>query len=171
MDEETNWKNPFMSLINDFIAGPGEQPLLDFIGISGMTQDHYAPDYTQLPLDEYLSPGFILPYSGANGCYWRKCTFCPETAEDNPYIPVPYEKLINDLSVLIAKTKPSLIHLLDNAINPKLLRKMIEILPVFHGWLRKNRERTSQVRLSRELRDSGCVMLKLGLESGDQGII
>jgi radical SAM superfamily enzyme YgiQ (UPF0313 family) len=37
-------------------------------------------------MDRYLAPVRVLPYSTSRGCYWKKCAFCPETAEDAPYL-------------------------------------------------------------------------------------
>lgn len=52
-----DWKNPFRGLVDRLIAGPGEQPLLDLLNATGMKQDHYSPDYSSMPLHDYLSPG------------------------------------------------------------------------------------------------------------------
>ena len=78
--------------------------LLSLLGVREDRGEHYTPDYGSLPNDEYLSPGFILPYSGSSGCYWSKCSFCPETAEDNPYHPVPPQRALDDIGSLAAGT-------------------------------------------------------------------
>src|SRR3990172_2327931 len=167
-----DWKNPFGSFVDHLIAGPGEGPLLDLLGVKEAKQNHYTPDYGSLLIHDYLSPGFILPYSGSSGCYWNKCSFCPERAEDNPYVPVPLERAIADLSTLTDKHKTVLIHLLDNSISPALMGALVDN-PIGVPWY-------GFARISRELMDSdfcaalkrsGCVMLKLGLESGDQGVL
>jgi radical SAM superfamily enzyme YgiQ (UPF0313 family) len=142
------------------------------LGVENNKQNHYTPDYRSLPIHDYLSPGFILPYSASSGCYWNKCSFCPERAEDNPYIPVPLEQAIADLKTLTDKHKPVLIHLLDNSISPALMGALVDN-PINVPWY-------GFARISKELMDfdyclalkrSGCVMLKLGLESGDQGVL
>ena len=66
------------------------------------------------------SPGTILPYSASSGCWWRRCSFCPERAEGNPYRPLPPAQVTADLRALVAETRPALIHLLDNALSPAL---------------------------------------------------
>jgi radical SAM superfamily enzyme YgiQ (UPF0313 family) len=163
------WRDPFSGLVDHFIAGPGEGALLELFGINREAQASATPDYTSLPFHEYLSPGPILPYSGSSGCYWNKCSFCPETAEDNPYVPVPIEKAVDDLLVLVEKTKPVLIHLLDNAISPALMGALRDRSPrvPWYGFARISKELTD-LDHCRALKRSGCVMLKLGLESGDQ---
>ncbi len=166
------WKNPFGGLVDHLIAGLGEGPLLDLHGIKHENRCHSLPDYSSLPLDEYLSPGFILPYSASSGCYWNKCSFCPERAESNPYIPVSTNQAMNDLSALIGKTKPVLVHLLDNAVSPALMRALVENPPgaPWYGFARINKE-LADPDFCLQLKRSGCVMLKLGLESGDQDVL
>lgn len=166
------WKDPFGGLVDHLIAGPGERPLLDLLGVKDVKQEHSAPDYHSLPLREYLSPGFILPYSGSSGCYWNKCSFCPETAEDNPYIPVPVERAMTELTALVKKHKPVMLHLLDNSVSPSLMRALAEkpLDVPWYGFARISQDLTD-IDYCRALKQSGCRMLKLGLESGDQGVL
>ena len=166
------WNDPFGGLVDHLIAGPGEGPLLELLGVNGNMQKHVTPDYTSLPLHDYLSPGSILPYSGSSGCYWNKCSFCPETAEDNPYIPVPPERAMADLTVLVEKTEPVLIHLLDNSISPALMGALADksLGVPWYGFARIGKELMDR-DYCRAIKRSGCVMLKLGLESGDQGVL
>jgi len=166
------WRNPFGNFVDHLIAGPGEHALLDALNASGSKQNHYAPDYGSLLLQDYLSPGFILPYSGSSGCYWSKCTFCPETAEDNPYIGIPAQTAMAELAMLVEKTKPALLHLLDNSISPSLMHALAEKplgIP-WYGFARIDKE-LMDLDFCMQLKRSGCVMLKLGLESGDQGVL
>jgi radical SAM superfamily enzyme YgiQ (UPF0313 family) len=166
------WKNPFSGLVDQFVAGPGEAQLLSLLGIDGTGGKTPRPDYLPLPLESYLSPGFILPYSASTGCYWNRCRFCPENAEGNPYRPIPTVQVISDLDILAGKTSPVLIHLLDNAISPALLEALCEHnrgVP-WYGFARVGPHLADQDFCLR-LRRSGCVMLKLGIESGDQGLL
>jgi hypothetical protein len=166
------WKNPFGGLVDHIIAGPGEGPLLELLGIKEIKHTHVTPDYGSLPLGEYLSPGLLLPYSGSSGCYWNKCSFCPETAEDNPYVSIPAKLAMADLKWLIEKTHPVLLHLLDNAVSPALMHALANEPPgvPWYGFARIGRELTDS-DYCMQLKQSGCRMLKLGLESGDQGVL
>lgn len=170
--QRPGWHNPFTGLVDHLIAGPGEHPLLDLLGVGGIKEAHGAPDYGALPLADYIAPGFILPYSASSGCYWSKCAFCPERAEDNPYRPLPVEQILADLHGLAATTKPVLIHLLDNAISPRLLQALVNHPPgvPWYGFSRISRKLTNS-DFCKALRRSGCMMLKLGLESGDQRVL
>lgn len=166
------FRNPFGCLVDHLIAGPGEGPLLALLGVGEESMRHAAPDYTALPVHDYLSPGFILPYSASSGCYWNKCSFCPETAEESPYVPVPVPRAMTDLKALAGNMKPAMIHLLDNAVSPALMRSLAAD-PVgvpWYGFARIGKD-LCDPDYCMALRRAGCVMLKLGLESGDQGVL
>jgi len=166
------WKNPFSGMVDDLVEGPGEYRLLQLLGMDAASRETWSPDYDALPGGSYLSPGFILPYSASTGCYWNKCEFCPEKAEGSPYVPIPANRVIPDLKTLVDKTKPALIHLLDNAISPALLDALStdNIGSPWYGFARIDRN-LSDPDFCVALRQSGCVMLKLGIESGDQGVL
>ncbi len=167
-----NWENPFSGLVDSLISGPGEHQLLSLMGVTNIKETHCTPNYDALPLNDYLSPGLVLPYNASTGCYWNKCSFCPEKAESSSYIPTPVDRVMEDISSLIAKTKPVLIHLLDNAVSPSLLKR-IAAKPFgvpWYGFARIDQNLTD-IDFCMALKKSGCVMLKLGLESGDQGVL
>lgn len=165
------WNNPFDGLVDDMVAGPGEKPLLDILKLSPL-DDHASPDYSPFYEKPYLSPGFVLPYSASSGCYWSRCTFCPEKAEGGSYSPLPVNESILDIKGLIKDKKPRLIHFLDNAISPAFLTAIADKpfgIP-WYGFVRITRQLTD-LDFCRSLKRSGCVMLKIGLESGDQGVL
>jgi len=170
--QQPGWRNPFGGLVDHLIGGPGEIPLLELLGCDATDQNRTRPDYTLLPLHDYLSPGFILPFSTAAGCYWNRCSFCPERAEGNRYTPLPVPEALGDLHALTARTNPVLLHLLDNAISPAFLRALAEDPPgaPWYGFARFGPE-LADPDFCRALKRSGCVMLKLGLESGDQDVL
>ncbi|PIP42762.1 MAG: radical SAM protein [Deltaproteobacteria bacterium CG23_combo_of_CG06-09_8_20_14_all_60_8] len=165
------WHNPFIGLIDHLVAGPGEGPLLTLLG--GQPRGgHQPPDYADLRHTAYLAPGFILPYAASSGCYWNQCSFCPEKAEANPYLQVPAAQALDDIQHLVARTGPILLHLLDNAISPALMRELVARPPGvgWYGFARVSPLLTDAA-FCLALRRAGCVMLKLGLESGDQGVL
>jgi hypothetical protein len=166
------WNDPFAGLVDHCIAGPGEGPLLDLLGVPAAARVRSMPDYSGLPVTDYFSPGFVLPYSGSGGCYWSKCSFCPETAEENPYQPVPTRQAVADITSLVDAHQPVLLHLLDNSVSPALMSALAGEPPgvPWYGFARFGQE-LADPDFCRELRCAGCVMLKLGLESGDQGVL
>ena len=165
------WRNPFPDLVDGLIAGPGEVPLL---AILGKTHDgsHDQPDFDGFPLAGYLSPGVVLPYSASSGCWWRRCSFCPERAEGNLYRPLPPAQVAADLRSLVQEMRPALIHLLDNALSPALLDGLTADPPgvPWYGFTRVT-SRLADPDFCRRLRDAGCAMLQLGLESGDPEVL
>lgn len=165
------WQNPFSGLVDVVADGPGEGKLLSLLGVSEAA-DTFTPEYQAMPSEEYLSPGFILPYSASEGCFWNRCTFCPEKAEGNPYIAIPADRVLADLESLVEKTAPVLIHLLDSAVAPTLMEALAEKGPriPWYGFARISRHLTDPA-FCQALKRSGCVMLKLGLESGDQLVL
>ncbi len=170
--QRPGWRNPFGNLVDALISGPGEEPLLALLGNDAAPKQHVTPDYTTLPLSDYFSPGLILPYSAGSGCYWNRCSFCPERAEGNVYRPVPTSAVLSDLRLLTEQNRPALIHLLDNAVSPALLHALAENPPgtPWYGFARIDAG-LADLEFCHALKRSGCVMLKLGLESGDQGVL
>jgi len=167
-----HWENPFEGLVDHLVAGPGEGPLLSLLGITQHGNSHHGPCYGSFPVRDYFAPGLILPYSSSSGCYWNRCSFCPERAEGNPYQAIPVEEVVGDLLRLVDKQRPVLIHLLDNAISPSLMKAMIQRPPgvPWYGFARFTRHLT-ELDFCLALKRSGCAMLKLGLESGDQAVL
>ncbi|MBC8208625.1 MAG: radical SAM protein [Desulfobulbaceae bacterium] len=163
--------NPFAALVDHLVAGPGGEALLSLLGVTG-NHEHHAPRYDDLPLSDYLSPGLILPYAASAGCYWNKCSFCPETAEGNLYEQVAPPVVLADLDVLVKRHQPRLIHFLDNAVSPALMGHLAEQPPGvdWYGFARVS-PLLADRDFCKRLRESGCLMLKLGLESGDQGVL
>ncbi len=177
----TSWKqrsggqNPFGDLVDHLVAGPGESALLALCGITGSQEplpQHYRPDYDLFALGDYLSPGPILPYAASTGCYWNRCAFCPEKAEGNRYVAVPADSVMADLGALVKRIRPSLIHFLDNAVSPALMEALVDRPPgvAWYGFARISR-RLADLNFCKALKQSGCAMLKLGLESGDQSVL
>jgi hypothetical protein len=164
--------NPFRGLVDYCVAGPGEDFLLGLVGVGQREDRFHRPDYSDFPGGDYLSPGPILPYSASLGCSWRRCTFCPEKAEGNRYRPVPEEQVQADLKALIRQRRPSLVHFLDSTMSPRLLEHLTDHPPgaPWYGFARVS-PRLADADFCRALKESGCVMLKLGVESGDQGVL
>lgn len=162
----------FSGLVDHVVIGPGEKELLALNGAAAEAVEQHVPDYSGLPLDEYLSPGRILPYSASSGCWWRKCSFCPETAEKNPYLPLPPKQVAADLQSLVNRHRPALIHMIDNALSIAHIEALMDDphgVP-WYGFARITRE-LADPEFCAGLRSSGCVILQLGLESGDQGAL
>lgn len=175
--QKPDWRQPFGGLVDDMIAGPGEHLLPELLGCPPLTS-RTCPDYSDFLSYPYLSPGFVLPYATSTGCFWRKCSFCPETSEQNPYKPVNCATVLEEVQQLQTQTSPSLVHFLDNAVSPAVLSGLAEKPPLgpqgsavpWYGFVRFHQQLADD-EFCRRLRASGCVMLKLGLESGSQRVL
>jgi hypothetical protein len=165
------WKNPFEGMIDHMISGPGEIPILSLL--AGTSVDtHPEPDFTDLSRLPYLSPGLILPFSASSGCYWRRCAFCPEKSEGNRYQPIPVARAVRQLRTLSEAYHPALIHLTDNALSPVFLKALAKTPPgaPWYGFVRVTRH-LADPDFCRSLRNAGCVMLQIGMESGSQRVL
>ena len=176
----------FNGLVDHCVAGPGEYQLVALLHKKPDQETHLAPCYDSLPLNDYLAPGLILPYRCSIGCYWGKCSFCPDRAagggpdqrvtfglaKGTSYSPISPEKAAIELCNLVAKWKPALCHLVDNAVSPAFMQAIAKHPPgaPWYGFARITPQLTDPA-FCMALRRSGCVMLKLGLESGDQGVL
>jgi hypothetical protein len=182
--QSRDWKNPFSGLVDELVSGPGEYPLLSILGKSPVSPGNALPRFSGLASGEYLSPGLILPYAASSGCYWGRCSFCPERAEGNQYYPAAHDLVVEQLQSLAVETRPALVHLVDNAISPALMERMSRQTGLmragrkagerpatpWYGFARITRHLTDP-EFCRNLRASGCAMLKLGLESADQDLL
>ena len=166
-----DWKNPFGGLVDLMVSGPGEDALLAYAGVRG-THDRVAPEYGDFPCTNYFAPGFILPYSASSGCYWGKCSFCPENAEGNTFSAARVQEVVRDVRSLVEQRNPVLVHFLDNAVSPALLKALSQQPPgaPWYGFARVTKD-LEDPDFCEALKRSGCRMLKLGLESGDQAVL
>ena len=164
-------KNIFQGFVDEIVAGPGEEKLLGILGVKDGFNS-VPPDYSGLPIYSYLSPGVILPYSSASGCYWHNCAFCPEKAEGNIYKPLAVSAVTQELQALTLQMNPSLIHILDSSISPSLLKAISKRPPgaPWYGFARIT-EHLADADFCSSLKRGGCAMLKVGIESGDQEVL
>ena len=164
-------KNTFDGLADEIVDGAGEKKLLEICNVEGGSNNS-PPAYHDFQWDQYLSPGRVLPYSSARGCYWHQCAFCPETAEGNAYRSFDISRITNDLRKVTQQSNPALIHILDSSISPSVLTALSQNPPgaPWYGFTRVTQHLADE-DFCLAMKRSGCVMLKLGLESGDQNVL
>ena len=155
-------------------SGPGEEGIVKFTGreYKGPGTPYFGELYKRKAGKDYLTPRKILPYSASLGCSWKRCTFCSELWEDNPYCELSPEESIQQLRILIERHEPELIHLCDSEISRQLMQRILNNPPgiQWYGFSRFLPEMTGAA-YCRKLAASGCAMLCLGLESGDQDVL
>jgi len=141
-----------------------------------------TPDYTDLPLNNYISvieianPMHSLWSDGrwnkltmAHGCYWAKCTFCDVSLDYiKIYEPITAKLLVDRMEEMIAKTGEKGFHFVDEAAPPKLMRALaLEILKrnlVVTWWTNIRFEKSFTKDLCLLLKASGCIAVSGGLE-------
>lgn len=82
------------------------------------------------------------------------------------------QDVMEDIHRQIRQTDPCLIHFMDNALSPRFLTHLIQHPPgvPWYGFARITRH-LADSDFVKGLKASGCVMLKLGIESGDQAVL
>jgi hypothetical protein len=141
-----------------------------------------TPDYSDLPLKQYLSviqltnPMHRLWSDGrwnkltmAHGCYWGKCTFCDISLDYIKNYEASSAALIVDrMETLIAQTGERGFHFVDEAAPPALMKAVaLEILRrklVVSWWTNIRFEKSFNYDLCRLLAASGCIAISGGLE-------
>nr|WP_262904555.1 B12-binding domain-containing radical SAM protein [Hymenobacter lucidus] len=141
-----------------------------------------TPDYSDLPLTEYLSvievlnPMHRLWSDGrwnkltiAHGCYWKRCSFCDVTLDYiSRYETAPATLLVDRIEQIVRQTGQTGFHFVDEAAPPLALRDLaIELLrrQVNITWWGNIRfEKTFTPDLCRLLAASGCIAVSGGLE-------
>jgi len=148
-----------------------------------------CPDYSDLPLDKYLSliemanPMHRLWSDGcwnkltlAHGCYWHKCSFCDTSL---PYIrhfeSAPASVLVDRIEQMIAQTGHCGFHFVDEAAPPAVLKDVAkELLKRKMGiswWTNIRFEKMFTEDLCRLLAASGCIAVTGGLETASDRLL
>ncbi len=165
---------PFTGLVDLLVPGPGEEALAAWMGGAtvGPSPTAWSYAFAGFPLTDYLSPGLVLPVSLAHGCFYARCSFCPETVEAGGYRPLSPAEAITQGQTLAGRHRPALVHFLDDAVSPAVLRELARegIDAPWYGFARLDTP-LDDPAVCRALRRRGCVMLQLGLESGDQAVL
>ncbi|OQY32605.1 MAG: hypothetical protein B6241_10565 [Spirochaetaceae bacterium 4572_59] len=141
-----------------------------------------APDYTDLPMDRYISltdrenPMHRLWSEGpwikmmlAHGCYWQRCAFC-DTSLDyiGRYDPCSAVKTADQIEEIIEKTGRRSFHFIDEAAPPKMMKGLaLELIRRQIGiiwWTNIRFEKQFTPDLCRLLARSGLIAVSGGLE-------
>lgn len=145
-------------------------------------RDTGTPDYSDLPLHDYLSvieivnPMHRLWSDGrwnkltlAHGCYWGKCSFCDISLDYiRRYEPMTASLLCDRIEEIIAQTQQNGFHFVDEAAPPALLRDLaLEIIRrklTVVWWTNIRFEKNFTHDLCLLLKASGCIAISGGLE-------
>ena len=141
-----------------------------------------TPDYSDLPLDKYISVLEIVnpmhrmwsdgrwnKLTMAHGCYWGKCTFCDISLDYiKIYEPIAANILCDRIEELVLQTGQNGFHFVDEAAPPALMRALA--LEIIHRkltvtwWTNIRFEKSFTKDLCLLLKASGCIAVSGGLE-------
>ena len=141
-----------------------------------------TPDYSDLPLNKYISVIEIVnpmhrmwsdgrwnKLTMAHGCYWGKCTFCDISLDYiKVYEPIAANLLCDRMEEMIAQTGQNGFHYVDEAAPPALMRALaLEIIRrklSVTWWTNIRFEKSFSRDLCLLLKASGCIAVSGGLE-------
>ena len=141
-----------------------------------------TPTWDGLPLDRYLSlldmlnPMHRLWSDGrwnkltvAQGCYWKKCSFCDVSLDYiSHYEAASAKVLVDRIEAVVAETGQTGFHFVDEAAPPKALKALAAELhergTAISWWGNIRFEKTFTPELCRQLAASGCIAISGGLE-------
>ncbi|MGA0798930.1 MAG: B12-binding domain-containing radical SAM protein [Steroidobacteraceae bacterium] len=170
-------------LIRTFIrTKEGEVRYVDAGDLEIPFTDTGTPTWQGLPLDRYLSlldmlnPMHRLWSEGrwnkltvAHGCYWKKCSFCDVSLDYiSNYQTASAAVLVDRIETIVAETRETGFHFVDEAAPPKVLKALAaELLrrqTTISWWGNIRFEKTFTLALCEELAASGCIAVSGGLE-------
>src|SRR4051812_19722719 len=180
--EHVQGKRSRERLVRSFVREDGKVRYVNFPEPDVPFEETGTPTWDGLPLERYLSlldllnPMHRLWSDGrwnkltvAQGCYWKKCTFC-DTSLDyiSRYEAASAKTLVDRIEAIVAETGQTGFHFVDEAAPPKVLKALAaELLRrgVSISWWGNIRfEKTFTPELCRQLAASGCIAISGGLE-------
>jgi len=184
--EHLRGERPREKLVRTFVgAGHARDRVVRFIDSREPDipfADTGTPTWAGLPLERYLSvldmlnPMHRLWSDGrwnkltvAQGCYWKKCSFCDVSLDYiSRYELATASTLADRIEQIIAETGQTGFHFVDEAAPPKGLKTLAAELTrrqrSISWWGNIRFEKTFTPALCRQLADSGCIAVSGGLE-------
>jgi radical SAM superfamily enzyme YgiQ (UPF0313 family) len=121
----------------------------------------------------YLVPEIVLPICLSKSCYWHKCIFC--SCYDSQYQQISVEKLIDEIEYLSKKYNTKYFYFWDNAISPKNMEKIADILIAKNLNIKYSifarLEKEFSFSLLKKMKKSGCLMIYFGLDSASDRVL
>ena len=150
------------------VAAPADQSIVDMNRAP-------APDYRDIDFANYAMPEPTAVYITSRGCYYGKCTFCPDSLRLGFRKRTP-EKTYADVKDLVLGQGIRHIHFFDPLTPPVTLEYLArqvakDGLPLH--WYAEVKFEPIYLNKGyvRKLADGGCRQLQFGLESGVQSVL
>ncbi len=182
--EHLRGKRSVSRLVRTFVrdAASGQVKYLNWAEPDVAFEDVGTPTWDGLALGQYLSlldmlnPMHRLWSDGrwnkltvAQGCYWKKCSFCDVSLDYiSRYETASAATLVDRIEAIVAETGQTGFHFVDEAAPPKMLKALAQELlrrNVQISWWGNIRfEKTFTPELAELLAQSGCIAMSGGLE-------
>ncbi len=136
-----------------------------------------TPDFSDLPLDRYLSGELVLPVAPTRGCYYEKCGFCTlYTAIGPTYRERSVERLVEDLQTLVERHGTRYFYFIMDDLPPLMAKRIPDAferagLDVAWWCDARMEERMFNPESLAALHRAGCRKLMYGFESGSQRVL
>ncbi len=135
-----------------------------------------AADPAEAKWSAYLAPMPVVPAAIGRGCYWRRCSFCPDHLHP-AYRPCAEDSLATWLHAVAERfPRGAMLHLTDSALAPRYLRRIAEVieadrLPLrWHGFVRME-QAFAEPDFAQRLARGGAVLLQWGMESASPALL
>lgn len=134
-----------------------------------------TPDFSGLPLDQYLNPEPVLPVLATRGCRHRGCRFCSHVFTFEGYRYRNAIQVVNDFEYLVEKHAARHFYLADQYLEPRLLLAVAEeilrrgLSVRLHALGLVSAEYTPA--LLDRCAEAGLCWLSWGVESGSQRLL
>jgi anaerobic magnesium-protoporphyrin IX monomethyl ester cyclase len=157
VEKEKSWVTPLFDKCFDYVCRyEGERPLEELLASANPRKDRTpnlafiergemvltpigeqlgmdvlpTPNFSGLPIQEYLSPEIILPLLTTRGCYWGKCAFCYHgMIYGDRYRMRPPALVAKDVEILNQRHGVRHFAFNDEALPPKMFRLLPEVMP------------------------------------------
>jgi radical SAM superfamily enzyme YgiQ (UPF0313 family) len=134
-----------------------------------------GPDFSTLPLDDYLLPDPVATFQTSRGCYYGKCTFCSEIFRKGFRIRRP-ELVVADMVAIYEKTGIRHFQLWDSLAPPKTLKKIaleVKARGLPFEWMAETKfeKPYKDEDMIRTLAEGGCTFLLFGFESASSKVL
>jgi radical SAM superfamily enzyme YgiQ (UPF0313 family) len=180
--EHLQGKRTQAQLVRSFVRLDGKVRFIDAGEPDFAFADTGTPTWDGLPLDRYLSVLDMLnpmhrlwseagwnKLTVAQGCYWKKCSFCDVSLDYIArYEALDAKVLVDRIESAIAETGRTGFHFVDEAAPPKALKALADELRrrqrAISWWGNIRFEKSFTQALCAELAESGCIAVSGGLE-------
>jgi hypothetical protein len=180
------------SCIDVIVTGHGEAVLLDLARgaapwrvkgvvvrrgtrcvVDGPPVEPSSPDFSDVEWNRYVSGAQVAPYSFSTVCHYGRCRFCNGDRESSTNSKSGDCLDLKGMGEVVRRFDLDGIYIVDAAVTPANMWRIGDACHKSVKWAANARFEAALMdrALLRSVSDSGCYMLRFGLESGSQRIL